>query len=288
MARSPSRIASSARAKSSKPMWPSRGATTTSGGSPAIRLRVMRICMTSRLVAITFMTDGDDGRGSTGSGNSRPRLLRTQLLTGWVGVARAFFTTTPRPSIPELRSTAMTTSAPMARASDTGTGFTSAPSTRMPSSVSTGVNNPGIASDARTAASVDPVRSQTSAPVSSDVATAANGIARSSMGRSWKPRPMNAMNRWPLSRPPVRHTSMNDRTSRRRMPQVPVQNRSKSPVAYAAPTSAPTEVPQTMSGRTPARSSARTTPTCAQPRAAPLPSTSASRGARRVRANRDS
>ena len=80
----------------------------------------------------------------------------------------------------------MTTSAPMARASDTGTGFTSAPSTRTPSSVSTGVNNPGMASDARTAASVDPVRSQTSAPVSSDVATAANGIARSSMGRSWK------------------------------------------------------------------------------------------------------
>ena len=181
-----------------------------------------------------------------------------------------------------------TTSAPMARASDTGTGFTSAPSTRMPSSVSTGVNSPGMASDARTAASVDPVRSQTSAPVSSDVATAANGIARSSIGRSWKPRPTNAMNRWPLSRPPVRHTSMNDSTSRRRMPQVPAQNRSNSPVAYAAPTSAPTEVPQTMSGRTPARSSARTTPTCAQPRAAPLPSTSPSRGARRVRANRDS
>ena len=46
----------------------------------------------------------------------------------------------------------------------------------MPSSVSTGVNNPGIASDARTAFSVEPLRSQTSAPFSSDVATAANGI----------------------------------------------------------------------------------------------------------------
>src|SRR5262245_4539634 len=38
-----------------------------------------------------------------------------------------------------------------------------------------------------------------------------------------------------------------------------------------------------MSGRTPARSSARTTPTCAQPRAAPLPKTRPSRGTRRLR-----
>ena len=33
-----------------------------------MRLRVMRICMTSRLVAITFMTDGDDGARFDGLG----------------------------------------------------------------------------------------------------------------------------------------------------------------------------------------------------------------------------
>src|SRR5688572_1642327 len=177
----------------------------------------------------------------------------------------------------------MTTSAPIARASDTGTGFTSAPSTRMPSSVTTGVNNPGIASDARTAFNVEPLRSHTSAPFSTEVATAANGILSSSMGRSSKPRPTNDMKRWPFSRPPPNPKSANESTSPRRMPAVPVQKRSNSPLAYAAPTSAPTDVPQTMSGRTPARSSARTTPTCAQPRAAPLPKTRPSRGSRRLR-----
>ena len=44
------------------------------------------------------------------------------------------------------------------------------------------MNSPGIASDARTAFSVEPFRSQTSAPFSTEVATAANGILSSSIG----------------------------------------------------------------------------------------------------------
>ncbi len=70
------------------------------------------------------------------------------------------------------RSTAITTSAPSARHSDTGTGLTRPPSTsRRPSRI-TGANTPGMAMEARTASITLPSRSQTSRPVSISVATA--------------------------------------------------------------------------------------------------------------------
>ena len=51
-------------------------------------------------------------------------------------------------------------------------------------SCNTGVNTPGMAIEARTALSVEPLRSQISAPLCSAVATAAKGIFSSSIGRS--------------------------------------------------------------------------------------------------------
>ena len=50
---SPSRIASSARSNSSKPIWPTRGLICTSGGSPARRERVRRSCMMLSEVVMT-------------------------------------------------------------------------------------------------------------------------------------------------------------------------------------------------------------------------------------------
>ena len=99
IARSPSWIASSARSKSSSPMCASRGATMTSGGSPAMRLRVMRTCMMSRLDAMTSSSDGGCGPLPVG-GQRRPRLVRNQPLSSvslGVGVLR---TTRPRPTMP--------------------------------------------------------------------------------------------------------------------------------------------------------------------------------------------
>ena len=104
----------------------------------------------------------------------------------------------------ELRSTAITTSAPIARASDTGTGLTRPPSTSIRPSCTTGVNRAGSAMEARTASMVEPSRSQTSAPVSSAVATAAKGMCSSSIGRSTKLRRKNSIRRSPLIMPPFR------------------------------------------------------------------------------------
>ncbi len=114
------------------------------------------------------------------------RSLRIQSPTAPAGASIAGSVRRWRPKISEERSTAITRSAPIARASDTGTGLTSPPSTSTDPSRSTGMNNPGTAMEARTASSVEPRRSHNSAPVCSEVATAANGMGNSSIGRSTK------------------------------------------------------------------------------------------------------
>ena len=77
--------------------------------------------------------------------------------------------------------TAITTSAPSARHTDTGTGFTKPPSTSHSPPIFTGGKMPGNAAEARTASSNDPFCSHCSRPVAKSVATAANGLGRSSI-----------------------------------------------------------------------------------------------------------
>ena len=79
-----------------------------------------------------------------------------------------------------LMSTAITTSAPIARQTETGTGSTSCPSTSTRPSRSTGRNTPGMDIDARTAESRSPSRKTTFSPELRSVATAAKGMFRSS------------------------------------------------------------------------------------------------------------
>ena len=119
----------------------------------------------------------------------------------------------------------------MARASDTGTGLTSPPSTSTMPSRSTGANNPGRAMEARTASSVEPRRSQISTPVCSAVATAANGIVNSSTWRSAKWRRKKSISRWPLNSPLRKLTSMSATTSRISNPSTHCSKRSSSPAA---------------------------------------------------------
>ena len=181
-----------------------------------------------------------------------------------------------------FRSTAITTSAPSARASDTGTGFTNPPSTSSRSSCHTGVNSPGSANEARTASATEPSRSHTSSPVRRAVATAPKRSGSDSMAGSAKWRRKNATSFSPLSMPPPSPKSMNDHTARALKPRTHCSKRSRSPAAYAAPTMAPTDAPATMSGLSPASASACNTPMCAQPRAEPLPRARPIRGRRGV------
>ena len=64
-----------------------------------------------------------------------------------------------------LRSTAITMSAPSARHSDTGTGFTTPPSISQRPWCQVGENSPGTPLEARTAVMNGPSRSQISSPV---------------------------------------------------------------------------------------------------------------------------
>ena len=126
----------------------------------------------------------------------------------------------------------MTMSAPMARASDVGTGLTMPPSTSSRPSVRiTGVNRPGSAMEARTASAMEPSRSQTSAPECRSVATAPKGNGEASMSKSAKLRRQNARSFSPLSMPPDRLTSMKPNTSRMPRPCTQSENRSSSPAA---------------------------------------------------------
>ncbi len=79
-------------------------------------------------------------------------------------------------------STAMTNSAPSWRAASTGTGLTTPPSTNVLPPMVTGSNTPGTALDARTAWPTLPRTNTARSPVSSCVATAANGFFSCSAG----------------------------------------------------------------------------------------------------------
>src|SRR5256885_500757 len=160
-------MASRARWKSSRPRWDRRGAITNSGGSPAMRLRVMRICMMLTLVITTSSSEGGRGGGSVSRpASSRwwpgihpitPRCsLRTQAVpaTALAWPARSSGATPCstaggasssggaaalaaegthrrlwRRMMSALRSTAITMSAPMARAREAGAGVAEAPPT---------------------------------------------------------------------------------------------------------------------------------------------------------------
>ncbi len=171
----------------------------------------------------------------------------------------------------------------MPRATDTGTGLLRPPSTSHTPLCHTGVKMPGIAIDARTASIVLPSWSQISRPVSSSVATAANGIFNCAIEQ-----PANfSANSWITLRPPSRPPEMRKSSRRTTVCQLSrdthSSSQSRSPFAYTAPTSAPIEVPHTTSGLMPASCNARIAPICAQPRAAPPPNTSPIRLYRRRR-----
>ena len=75
----------------------------------------------------------------------------------------------------------MTTSAPMARAADTGTGLTRPPSSIQRPCIFTGENNPGSAQDARAASSMVPLVIQISRPLFMSVATVTSFFSRVSI-----------------------------------------------------------------------------------------------------------
>ena len=175
--------------------------------------------------------------------------------------------------MPEPSSTAITTSAPSARHRETGTGLTNPPSTSTRPLRRTGENNPGKAIDACTASATLPSRNQTSRPVDSSVATHANGTGKFEKSGTKKCSAQCWTTRSPRIRPPpFRLMSSIPTTSCQSSDLTQVPSCSIRPETRAAPTSAPIEHPQTTSGRMPCCASACTTPICAQPRAAPLPS----------------
>ncbi len=76
----------------------------------------------------------------------------------------------------------MTTSAPRARHTETGTGLTSPPSTNQSSPFLTGLKISGRLIEARTASAIGPVLNHISRPLTRLVATAANGFFVCSIG----------------------------------------------------------------------------------------------------------
>ncbi len=154
---------------------PRRGQSWISGGSPAIRARVMRSCMMLMEPVITLHMPGVLGlspRLNHWLKRLPPLGSSGSSVQGWCMSA--------------LRLTAITTSAPMARASEMGTGLTTAPSTSQRSSTRVGVRMPGMPQEARTHWRSGPCCNQISRPVSSSVATQAKGSGRLSMAGSPK------------------------------------------------------------------------------------------------------
>ena len=94
--------------------------------------------------------------------------------------------TRSRPSWSPFILAAITSSAPNARHTDTGTGLTKAPSTSHCRSRRTGVNRPGSEIAVRRTSARRPSCSQTSWPVRRSVVTATNGTGSSSTSRSPK------------------------------------------------------------------------------------------------------
>ena len=126
----------------------------------------------------------------------------------------------------------MMKSAPMARASDTGTGLTNPPSLSQRPSSLTGLNTPGMPMEARIDWVSGPARIQTSRPVEMSVATAPKGSLRSSMF-SARPRPPSQSTiRTPSTRPPASSpTSTMDATTRQSAPTAQSRSLSSWPLA---------------------------------------------------------
>ena len=95
----------------------------------------------------------------------------------------------------------------------------------------TGVNTPGKAIEARTASTSEPSRSHNSLPPCSAVATAPNGIGRSSIRQSSKCLRKKLTSFSPLSMPPVRRKSISEITSRMRRLRIHSSKLSSLPVA---------------------------------------------------------
>ena len=198
-----------------------------------MRLRVTRTCMMLRPVVTTSSIDGSLGSSSSARAGmsvlSRSCSLRRHSLSSAAGASASASARRRRPSTSELRSTAITISAPIARASDTGTGLTRAPSTSRRPSCTTGLNSAGRAIEARTAAMVEPSRSHTSAPLSSAVATAPKGMGSASIGRSMKCWRRNFIRRSPLIMPPLMRTSRSASTFLMSRPRSHCSKSSSSP-----------------------------------------------------------
>ncbi len=110
--------------------------------------------------------------------------------------------------------TAIRTSAPMLRAMSTGRLRTIPPSTRRRPSSSTGVNAPGTDMLARIASARSPSERTTISPVTMSVATARNGIGRSSKRCTSTTRMVNVLRRKSIFCPA---TSPEGRTSFHRL-----------------------------------------------------------------------
>ena len=131
---------------------PTRGLIMMSGGSPASRARVMRSCM---MLNASTMTLESPGRlavprmrrlavFSAPNSPNRPRLATSSSIGGSGSAPRSGIAV-PRPNRSVLTLTAITRRAPSARATETGTGLTSAPSTSQRSPSRTGGKMPGSA-----------------------------------------------------------------------------------------------------------------------------------------------
>ena len=147
-----------------------------SGGSPAIRLRFRRFSSTWMEVVIISIAVGALGERRAAIRPICPRRRSCQAsfspstssLCRLTGISSCCIRCASC-----CRSTAITISAPSARVSETGTGFTTPPSTNQYPLWATGAISPGILQDARTA--ISPSVSHSSLPVLRLVATAPNG-----------------------------------------------------------------------------------------------------------------
>jgi len=170
--------------------------------------------------------------------------------------------------------TAMSTSAPMRRATSAGTLFNTPPSTSTRPSISTGEKKPGSAMVARTAAATGPSQSTTSSRATRSTATTAVRRRRSP---KLSPPSSDASHSSVLdSLKMPRVTSKGDaRRPRARRPHIrSVSSASWAglmPLAYRAAIRPPMLVPTTRSIGMPSSSSTRSSPMWASPRAPPPP-----------------
>ncbi|PMQ13965.1 hypothetical protein JaAD80_21370 [Janthinobacterium sp. AD80] len=207
--------------------------------------------------------------------------------------------------------TAMTMSAPMARAMSTGRLRTSPPSTTRRLFTRTGENTPGTASEARIDRNSGVSTSSTSSPLTRSEATERNGNGSWLAGRSRMPAgssrfsaissaallaaaggvemPLrltpNSMREGSKRSSSRRRNASSSRGGRSATTRAQLVSRAifsssatEAPAAYAPPTTPPMLVPTTMSIGTCSSCSTLSTPICARPRAPPPDSTRAMRG----------